>query len=192
MDEPERYMALADVFWEAQKPGIEAAVRGGTDLIYASGVAAELMSPQMFEATFLPLLKRQSEFVHKLGCKFYYHSCGKTKLFIEKGFYNEILPDLFETLSPPPPGVITDLRAMREILDPRICTKGNMFNEILRTGTPEEIAEGAKKVVDATWGYRHMVAISDSVLWGTPVESIRHFVKSAKDYYKEKAKSAKK
>ncbi len=184
MDDPGAYNHIVEVFWEAQKPLIKACIEGGADLIYASGVAAEMMSPQMFEATFLPLLKRKREFVHENGGKFYYHSCGRTKNFIEMGFYNEILPDVFETLSPPPYGIVDDLRYVREILDPRICTKGNLDTELLRSGPIEKIEAAAEKIVEATKGYRHIVALADSVLYGTPPEHVHAMVKAAKERYR--------
>lgn len=180
MDNPEAYQHMVDVFWEAQKPLIKACIEGGADLIFASGVAAEMMSPQMFEATFLPALKRQREFIHAHGGRFYYHSCGHTKHFIELGFYNEILPDVFETLSPPPYGIVDDLRYVREILDPRICTKGNLDTELLRSGPVKDIEAAAEKIVEDTWGYRHTVALADSILYGTPPEHIRAMTDAAK------------
>lgn len=186
MDDPSAYLELAQRYFAAQEGLMKAALEAGTDLLYASGVGAELMSPTMFEETFLPLLKRQRKFVHAHGGLFYYHSCGRTLPFIERGYYNEILPDLFETLAPPPLGTIGDLRAAREMLDPRICTKGNFNNEILRTGSREEIVATAESIVDATWGYRHMVALSDSVLYGTPVENIQLLVEASRKRHRSK------
>jgi len=185
MDDPSAHLQLMERFFEAQQVIMASTLAGGADIIYASGVAAEMMSPQMFEQTFLPYLKRQREFVNSHGGWFYYHSCGYTKKFIEAGFYNEILPDLFETLSPPPYGVISDLRAAREMLDPRICTKGNFDTELLRRGPTEAIARAAREIVEATWPYRHMVALADSILYGTPPEHVRCLVDTAKAHHRQ-------
>ena len=187
VDHRDLHRNLMDVYLETQKVIIAVALKAGVDLIYASGVATELMSPQMFEETFLPTLKEECQFVQAHGGYFYYHSCGLTKKFIELGFYNEIAPDIFETLSAPPYGEIEGLQWAREQLSRDICTKGNLDTELLRTGSQEQITKEVQYIIDATWGYRHMVALADTILWGTPVENVKCMVQSARDYYRQKA-----
>jgi len=87
---------------------------------------------------------------------------------------------LLETLAPPPTGNIEDLRWAREQIDPDITTKGNLDLGLLRDGTPAEIAEATRAIVDATSGYRHWVGTADAVLCGTPIENMQAMVEAAK------------
>lgn len=184
MGNPELYLHTMDVYFEAQKVLMKAALNAGVDLIYASGVGTEMTSPEMFSETFLPFLTKQRQFTQEHRGYFFYHSCGHTKDFIERGYYNQIAPDIFETLSPPPEGKISDLRKARQSLIPEICTKGNVSCELIRTGSHEEITETTKAVIDSTAGYRQMVGLADSVLYGTPPENLRCMVDAVRDYKK--------
>ena len=183
IDHPDLYRHAVKVFFETQQAIIKTALDAGVDLVYTSGVAAEMMSPAMFEETFLPTLIEAREFTHQHNGYFYYHSCGLTKNFIDLGFYNDIRPDIFETLSPPPYGEIDDLRQARQALHPDICTRGNLDTEIMRSGTPQQIVETVTSIIDATWGYRHIVGLADSLLWGTPIDNVRCMVQAAKTHY---------
>ncbi len=184
MEHEDLHLHTMDVYFEAQKVMMQAALKAGVDIIYASGVATELTSPEMFGKTFLPYLTKQREFTQAHGGLFYYHSCGHTKDFIECGFYNEIAPDIFETLSPPPEGVITDLRKARQQLIPEICTKGNISTELVRSGNQEDIIKATIDVIDSTAGFRHIVGLADSVLYGTPPENLKHMVEAVRAYKK--------
>jgi len=87
---------------------------------------------------------------------------------------------VLETFAPPPTGDITDLRWARERVDPEITTKGNLDIGLLREGTPDEVAQATRDIVEATAGYRHWVGTGDAVLGGTPVENMWAMVAAAK------------
>jgi len=184
MEHEDLHLHTMDVYYEAQKVMMQAALKAGVDIIYASGVATELTSPEMFSNTFLPYLTKQRAFTQAHGGLFYYHSCGHTKDFIERGFYNQIAPDIFETLSPTPQGVITDLRKARKQLIPEICTKGNISTELVRSGSQEDIISATIDVIESTAGFRHIVGLADSVLYGTPPENLKYMVDAVKAYKK--------
>ena len=58
--------------------------------------------------------------------------------------------------------------------------------KLLRKKPLEDIVKAVQHIIDATWGYRHWVALADSVLWGTPVENVKCMVQSARDYYRSR------
>ena len=58
--------------------------------------------------------------------------------------------DLFETLSPPPVGNVADLAEARKIIDPKICTRGNVGLDILLNGSETEIEQETIKVLEET------------------------------------------
>ena len=95
---------------------------------------------------------------------------------MEKGYYNRLKPDIFETLSEPPVGNLPSLRWGREQLDPEIITKGNISLDILLNGTPQQVREKVRYVKESTRGYRHIIGLSDNILDHTPCENLKAFV----------------
>ena len=89
----------------------------------------------------------------------------------------------FDAAHQAPYGEIDDLRQARQALHPDICTRGNLDTEIMRSGTPQQIVETVTSIIDATWGYRHIVGLADSLLWGTPIDNVRCMVQAAKTHY---------
>jgi len=99
---------------------------------------------------------------------------------VELGFYNELKPDVFETMSEPPVGDLPSLRWARERLDPAIATKGNIPLNVLLEGTPDDVRREVRRVREQTAGWRHVVGLSDDVLKGTPLENARAFADEAR------------
>ena len=92
--------------------------------------------------------------------------------------------DLFETLSPPPVGNISDLAHAREILDPQICTRGNIGLDLLLNGTVEEIEAATIKIIEATEHHKHMVAASDYLFYDIGLDNVKTVVRTVKNYQK--------
>ncbi len=184
-DDPEAHRHLAREILETEKFIIEIGLDEGAQLVYTAAVGTEMVSPHLFEAEFLPALREMKEVTKKNGGYLYYHSCGFVKKFIELNYYNDFEPDIFETLAGPPTGEITDLRWARSRLSSHICTKGNLDTELLRSGPLDRIVETTRSILRATSGYRHMVGLADTVLWGTPVAHVRAMVDAAREYSKE-------
>jgi uroporphyrinogen decarboxylase len=76
-------------------------------------------------------------------------------------------------------GKCHDLAAARRDY-PRLTFQGNVDEELLRTGTPEQVAEATRACVRAGGGRRHVVNLNHGVDRATPVANFEAFVRAAK------------
>jgi uroporphyrinogen decarboxylase len=76
-------------------------------------------------------------------------------------------------------GVRHDLAAARQQYPKRVF-QGNVDERILRTGTPEEVAEATRQSIAAGGGQRHIVNLSHGVGRETPVANFEAYVRAAK------------
>jgi len=65
------------------------------------------------------------------------------------------------------------------VLDPGICTKGNLSLGTLRDGTVADVVRETRAMVGAVRGFRHIHSTADGVLEGTPPENFVAFVRAA-------------
>ena len=76
-------------------------------------------------------------------------------------------------------GTRHDLAAARRDY-PQLVFQGNVGEEVLRTGTPEQVAEATRACVRAGGGRRHVVNLNHGVDKGTPVANFEAYVRTAK------------
>jgi len=76
-------------------------------------------------------------------------------------------------------GVRHDLAAARRTY-PHLSFQGNVDEELLRTGTPDQVAAATRACVAAGGGRRHIVNLSHGVDKDTPPENFAAFVRAAK------------
>jgi uroporphyrinogen decarboxylase len=76
-------------------------------------------------------------------------------------------------------GTRHDLAAARRQY-PELVFQGNVDQELLRSGTPEEVAEATHRCVQAGGGQRHIVNLSHGVDRETPVANFEAYVAAAK------------
>jgi uroporphyrinogen decarboxylase len=76
-------------------------------------------------------------------------------------------------------GKCHDLAAARRSY-PHLTFQGNVDEELLRTGTPGQVAEATRRCVEAGSGQRHIVNLNHGVDRGTPVANFEAFVQAAK------------
>jgi hypothetical protein len=173
MTETERFarsMALAE---KALHRIADLLVAAGIDFIWIGAPGTELMSPAIWEDVIVPQSRRMVEHVHARGGRVHFHCCGQSRLWVEKGYFNQIGMDVLETLSPPPAGTIENLAAARRQTDESIVTRGNIDLGLLRNGTPDECRKAALAVLEAVRGYPHILGAADALLYGTPLENVR-------------------
>jgi uroporphyrinogen decarboxylase len=77
-------------------------------------------------------------------------------------------------------GTRHDLAAARRQY-PGLVFQGNVDEELLRTGTPEQVAEATRRCVAAGGGRRHIVNLNHGVDRGTPVANFEAYIRAAKD-----------
>jgi uroporphyrinogen decarboxylase len=77
-------------------------------------------------------------------------------------------------------GVSHDLAAARRDY-PDLAFQGNVDEELLRTGTPEQVTAATRRCVEAGGGRRHIVNLNHGVNRDTPVANFEAFVMAAKE-----------
>src|SRR5262249_30238230 len=68
-----------------------------------------------------------------------------------------------------------DLAAARRKY-PHLSFQGNVDEELLRTGTPEQVAEATRRCVLAGGGHRHIVNLNHGVDRATPVANFEAYI----------------
>lgn len=181
MDWSERYLESVRRVHAANLKAM-AALRGAGFEFFGTGSAGlELLSPRIFEEAIVPFQRDFNDSVHRLDGAVSYHICGHSRRLIEDGIIDAIRPTIFETLSPPPCGNIDNLAASATRISPDIITKGNLPLELLRNGTPEQIAEAVAAIRRDTAGRRHIIGQADAtILAGTPTRNIEAFLEAAR------------
>ncbi len=76
-------------------------------------------------------------------------------------------------------GVCHDLADARRRY-PHLVFQGNVDEDILRAGTPEQVREATRRCVEAGGGQRHIVNLNHGVDRSTPVENFEAFVQAVK------------
>jgi uroporphyrinogen decarboxylase len=76
-------------------------------------------------------------------------------------------------------GVRHDLSAARRDY-PDLVFQGNVDEELLRTGTPEQVAEATRRCVAAGGGQRHIVNLNHGVDRATPVANFEAYVQAVR------------
>lgn len=179
LDNRERHRELMELHIELTKVVAEVCAEAGFDALYTSGPPIELVGHNLYEEMGLSYLVRVRKIVKDAGLLFTFHNCGHIKRLLVEGVYNRLLPDMFETLAPPSMGELDDLRWARQQLDKRICTRGNMDLEFVKTAKPSQIAKRAAEILKETEGYSHIISGADELLANTPVENIKAMVEGA-------------
>jgi uroporphyrinogen decarboxylase len=64
---------------------------------------------------------------------------------------------------------------------PRLVFQGNVDEELLRTGTPEQVREATRRCVEAGGGQRHIVNLNHGVDRTTPVANFEAYVRAVKE-----------
>ena len=179
-DDRALFVRSMDAVYEASRFVMSLALEEGIDFMSDSSYGLEMTSPALFEVMDLPYIQKFSTWTHDRGGLFWYHNCGFTRQLIMDGWLNRLGADVIETIAPPPSGD-NDLAESRRFVDPGICTKGNLSLELLRDGSPEEVGNQAKQIVEAVRGHTHIFSTADAVLQGTPPENFLAYLSSVRE-----------
>ncbi len=177
---PDRYRQVCDRIREVNILLARKVIQCGADFVFLGGPGAEMLSPQLYEEYLVPDSQAISQAVHEAGGLIYCHICSPVEPFLTRGYFNQMGIDLFETLSGPPVGNVADLASARRMLDPKICTRGNIGLDMLLNGSVEQVIEATQAVLRATTGTRHIVATSDYLFHDIPLENARAVVETVK------------
>jgi uroporphyrinogen decarboxylase len=98
-------------------------------------------------------------------------------LFVKEGPYLDLMVQSGATAVSL--GIRHDLRAVRQQY-PQIIWQGNVDEELLRTGTPDQVRTATRACVQAGGGQRHIVNLNHGVDQSTPPENFAAFVEAVK------------
>jgi uroporphyrinogen decarboxylase len=125
------------------EPYIEAQVEAGTDniVILEPSASSSLISPQFFKKYSYPNLRSLISRIHSLDVGATLHICGKTSRILE--MMSGTGADVLSIDSH------VDLGAAKQTIGSRICLMGNVDTSLLVNGISTEIANSARKCIDA-------------------------------------------
>ena len=189
MSDMEGYRKLCDRILELNLELCRAVIGAGADFIFLGGPGRELMSPLLYETFMVPDSAKISAAVHEAGGMVYSHICSPVQPFLDMGYYNSMGIDLFETLSPPPVGNVESLADARRRLPEEMCTRGNIGLDVLLTGTVEDVERATLEVIEATRGFKHIVAASDYLFYDIPLENVQSVIATVNAYNKGRGKN---
>lgn len=179
---PAEYRQCCDYIRDINLDICKAVFDAGADFVFLGGPGSEMLSPRLYEEYLIPDSKSITDYIRSLGGHTYTHICSPIQPFLDMGFYNRMGSDLFETLSPPPVGNVKSLAKARQILPKEMCTRGNIGLDVLLNGTVEDIEKLTIDIIDATRGYKHMIAASDYLFYDIPLENVKAIVKTAQTH----------
>ena len=176
MDYPEAFERLRLARKKLMRRHLEVYRAAGFDFMFYCVPGTDTGSPCFYRNNMQEEIRETMAWWKSNGGFTLWHSCGHVRAFIEEGIYNETPPEMLETLSEPPVGNIPSLSWALERLDPKIITKGNIPLDILLNGAPEDVREAVRRVKSQARGRRHVIALSDNILNGTPAANLRAYV----------------
>ena len=180
MDWPDEYEAFLEASLRYTLNMLDVYAKADFDYIFYMIPGTEWVSPGFYEQYVHESSKKIMSRWRSYGKKVMIHSCGHMKLFIENGYFNELMPDIFETLSTPPVGNVPDLKWGRERLHKDIITKGNLELDIMLEGSEEDVRNGVRRIKEQARGTRHVVGLSDNLLPGTPLANCLAFTEESR------------
>lgn len=175
-DYPDAFQELCAASFDLAMKQLEILARSGFDYLFYCVDGTEWGSPAFFRQYVQEQTRKIFARWRELGGIILWHSCGHVKAYLEMGVFNDLHPEILETLSEPPVGNVPSLKWARDKLDPRIATKGNMPLNILLQGTTDDVRADVRRIKTATAGTRHIVGLSDDLLKNTPVANAKAFV----------------
>lgn len=132
----------------------------------------ELYSPTIYEKYFVPQTQRIHDAAHALGLRTWVHTCGHMNKLNEMGVYEEMRLDVLESLSHPPLGDITDLRAFCAKLNSSMVTRGAVNVDLFYDEDRQNIRDRVRQVVEETQGHHHMIGDTNDSFPPYPRENI--------------------
>ena len=176
MDFPDTFRELRDARRRLSQLHLDVYREAGFDFMFYCVNGTDSLSPDFFREWMADETREAIASWKSRGGFTLWHGCGHVKAFLEQGIFNDMKPEMIETLSEPPVGNIPSLAWARRLLDKDIISKGNIPLDILLDGTVDEVRGAVRAVKEATGGYRHVVGLSDNILNGTPQANLRAFV----------------
>lgn len=173
---------LIDKVQEIQYAGIQkvitipnvAAVWGVDDIAFGTGT---MISPKDLREYFFPWYKKVGKLCHDHGVYLFYHT---------DGLIWDVMDDLIDTgidaLHPIDPTCM-DIEEVKKRVGDKLCIIGNISNELLMNGSPEEIIELTKKrIKNLGPGGRYCMGSGNSVPDWAKIENYKAMIDTTLKY----------
>jgi uroporphyrinogen-III decarboxylase len=151
----------------------------GPDVHCVGGnVAGGFMGRKTWERYILPFEKKYIDFVQQGGIPAMYHNCGEIMNLVEP--YKQLGARIVEPFSPRPLGD-ADLAAVKQqVGDAYVILSGIDQVNVLKDGSVDDVKAATEKTVLAGKpGGRFMLQPVDFLEYGTPVENVEAYVRTA-------------
>ena len=182
-DQPEEYRRfMAYTVKRTAARGAQMA-RAGADVISFEGnmATATMVGPSFYREFVLEYERDAIREIRSAGAEVLYHNCGDCNALL--GVYNELGISALESLTPPPFGDC-DIRGAKAVLSKDIAVSGNIDQiEFLLRASPGEVYASARELL-GLWKDRggFILATSDYLMEGTPIENLKALVDSVHDF----------
>lgn len=182
-DAPQEVERLLEVMHESALRRCRVVAQGGLGPLFflADDVAYKgrlLFSPAFLRRTFIPMVRRCVEVLHRAGMKVIFHS---------DGYLMEILDDLLEAgidgLNPIEGQAGMDIGLLKRRYGKRLVLVGNVDCTLIALGTREQIVAAVKECLrQAAPGGGHFIGSSTEILPITPLENVLTFYEACRTY----------
>ena len=185
--QPARMKRLLRGFTDYHKQVMDGLAAAGADAYFTSddlGTQTNLIfSREVFRQQYLPLYEEMVDHCHRLGMSFWLHSCGAI---------TDVMDDLVsigvDVLHPIQPHAMDQAKIARAYAGRITFLCGIDVQYLLPGGTPEEVAEGTRKLIDdfdRPFGGA-ILAASNGIMPETPLANIAAWLATAEGYGHEK------
>ena len=182
-ERPEQVSAMCDwlMEYEAIIAMQRAVVMGagevpGADVIFLYNGGPPGLSPEMYDRFYYPYAKQMIDLFVRRGFRVQNHWDNDQTPYLES--LRHLVDDL-------PKGKVlmdfekTDMRKAKEILGDKICISGNVPSALLCYGTPEEVDEYCRKLIDdCAPGGGFILGVECEVPWDSKPENVRAMLQS--------------
>lgn len=151
-----------------------AAIWAVDDLAFGNG---PMLSPKAFRQLVFPWYEEFGRLCHDHDMFFLFHSDGLLWPLME-----DLMAIGIDALHPIDPTCM-DIERVKEEVGDRLCIMGNVSNELLMTGTPEQVAELTKARLKALApGGGYCLAAGNSVPYWAKIENYRAMLETGLNY----------
>jgi uroporphyrinogen decarboxylase len=163
VEEPDVWSTLLERLSTATAHFLRSLAADGADIYQLFDSWAGLLNREEYKRWAQPYHQRLFEAVKKVPSILFVKECPYLDLMVESG------ADVVSL------GRSHDLAKARRDY-PQVVFQGNVDQELLRSGTPDQVAETTRRCVAEGEGFHHIVNLSHGVDRATPIDNFRAYV----------------
>ena len=144
-------------------------------------VPGGFLGKETYEKYILPFEKKYITIVQENGTPAMYHNCGQIMNLVES--YKKLGIRIVEPFSPPPLGD-ADLKKAKEIVNGEYIILGGVDQvNVIQKGTIDQVKKATEETVKiGKPGGKFILQSADFLEYGTPVENVKAFIETGKQY----------